>query len=80
MVELYLLAKAGFVVIPSDCRFHGSTAKRDEWGGVDVDDVLNLVPALKSAQLRGFSMSVYARRVAGQNDDLYWDQDYLLKH
>jgi hypothetical protein len=35
-------------VIASDYRFHGSTAKRDEWGGVDVDDVLNLVPALKS--------------------------------
>jgi len=48
VVDLYLLAKAGFVVIASDYRFHGSTAKRDEWGGVDVNDVLNLVPALKS--------------------------------
>ena len=48
VVDLYLLAKAGFVVIASDYRFHGPTAKRDEWGGVDVDDVLNLVPALKS--------------------------------
>jgi dipeptidyl aminopeptidase/acylaminoacyl peptidase len=28
--------------------FHGATAKRDEWGGVDLNDVLNLVPALKS--------------------------------
>jgi len=48
VVDMYLLAKAGFVVIASDYRFHGPTAKRDEWGGVDVDDVLNLVPALKS--------------------------------
>jgi len=48
VVDLYLFAKAGFVVIASDYRFHGPTAKRDEWGGVDVDDVLNLVPALKS--------------------------------
>ena len=48
VVDLYLLAKAGFVVIASDYRFHGPTGKRDEWGGVDVDDVLNLVPALKS--------------------------------
>ena len=48
LVDLYLLAKAGFVVIASDYRFHGPTGKRDEWGGVDVNDVLNLVPALKS--------------------------------
>jgi pimeloyl-ACP methyl ester carboxylesterase len=48
VVDLYLLAKAGFVVIASDYRFHGATAKRDEWGGVDVNDLLNLVPALRS--------------------------------
>ena len=48
VVDLYLLAKAGFVVIASDYRFHGPTAKRDEWGGVDVNYVLNLVPILKS--------------------------------
>lgn len=48
VVDLYQFAKAGFVVIASDYRFHGSTAKRDEWGGGDVNDVLNLVPALKS--------------------------------
>lgn len=48
VVDLYQFAKAGFVVIASDYRFHGNSAKRDEWGGVDVDDVLNLVPALKS--------------------------------
>ena len=48
IVDLYLLAKAGFVVIASDYRFHGPTGKRDEWGGVDVNDVLNLVPAVRS--------------------------------
>jgi dipeptidyl aminopeptidase/acylaminoacyl peptidase len=48
VVSLYLLAKAGFVIIASDYRFHGPTAKRDEWGGADVNDVLNLVPTLKS--------------------------------
>jgi len=48
VADLYLLAKAGFVVIASDYRYQGATAKRDEWGGVEVDDVLNLVPALKS--------------------------------
>jgi len=47
-VDLYLFAKAGFVVIASDYRYQGATVKRDEWGGVEVDDVLNLVPALKS--------------------------------
>ena len=48
VVDLYHFAKAGFVVIASDYRFHGATAKRDEWGGADVNDVLNLVPALRS--------------------------------
>ena len=47
-VDFYLLAKAGFVVIASDYRFHGPTAKQDEWGGADVDDVMNFVPLLKS--------------------------------
>lgn len=47
-VELYLFAKAGFVVIASDYRYQAATVKRDEWGGVEVDDVLNLLPALKS--------------------------------
>ena len=48
VADLLLLAKAGFVVIASDYRYQGATVKRDEWGGVEVDDVLNLVPALKS--------------------------------
>ena len=48
VADLYQLAKAGFVVIASDYRYQGATVKRDEWGGVEVDDVLNLVPALKS--------------------------------
>ena len=48
VVDLYQFAKAGFALIASDYRFHGPTAKRDEWGGADVNDVLNLVPALKS--------------------------------
>jgi acetyl esterase/lipase len=39
VVNLYLLAKAGFVVIASDYRFHDATAKRDEWGGGDLNDV-----------------------------------------
>lgn len=48
IVNLYLLAKAGFVIIASDYRFTGPTAKRDQWGGDEIDDVLNLVPALRS--------------------------------
>ena len=47
VADLYQFAKAGFVVIASDYRYQGVTAKRDEWGGVEVDDVLNLVSALK---------------------------------
>ena len=48
IVDLYLLAKSGFVIIASDYRFHGTTAKRDEWGGADVNDVLNLMRVLPS--------------------------------
>src|SRR5208283_556103 len=48
VADLYLFAKAGFVVIASDYRYQGATVKRDEWGGVEIDDVLNLVPTLKS--------------------------------
>jgi len=48
VADLYLFAKAGFVVIASDYRYRDATVKRDEWGGVEVDDVLSLVPALES--------------------------------
>ena len=48
VADLYQFAKAGFVVIASDYRYQGATVKRDQWGGVEVDDVLNLVPALKA--------------------------------
>jgi len=48
VADLYLIAKAGFIVIASDYRYQSATLKRDEWGGVEIDDVLNLVPALKS--------------------------------
>jgi len=48
IADLYQFAKAGFVVIASDYRYQGATVKRDQWGGVEVDDILNLVPALKS--------------------------------
>jgi len=50
VADLYQFAKAGFVVIASDYRYQGATVKRDQWGGVEVDDVLNLVPALKSLE------------------------------
>ena len=48
LIDLYQFAKAGFVVIASDYRYQGPTLKRDQWGGVEIDDVLNLVPALKT--------------------------------
>ncbi|HTS09320.1 MAG TPA: prolyl oligopeptidase family serine peptidase [Candidatus Binatia bacterium] len=50
VADLYFLAKEGFVVIASDYRYRGASVKRDEWGGGEVDDVLNLVPALKSLE------------------------------
>ena len=48
VVDLYLLAKAGFVILASDYRFHGVSARRDEWGGADLDDVLNVVRTAQS--------------------------------
>ncbi|HUL72103.1 MAG TPA: prolyl oligopeptidase family serine peptidase [Vicinamibacterales bacterium] len=48
VVEMYLLAKEGFVVVASDYRFHGVLSRRDDWGGLDVDDVLSLVPLLRA--------------------------------
>lgn len=48
IVDLYQFAKAGFVVVASDYRYQGSAAKHDQWGGPEVNDVLNLVPLLKS--------------------------------
>ena len=48
LVNLYLLAKEGYVVIATEYRWTGQQGRRDEWGGKDVDDVLNLVPLAKS--------------------------------
>jgi dipeptidyl aminopeptidase/acylaminoacyl peptidase len=48
IVDLYLLAKQGFVVVASDYRFHGATARVDQWGGLDLDDVLNVVKTVRS--------------------------------
>ncbi len=44
---MLLLAKAGFVLIASDYRFHGPTSRQDQWGGADLDDVLNVVLAVR---------------------------------
>jgi dipeptidyl aminopeptidase/acylaminoacyl peptidase len=48
LAELRLLAAAGFVVVVSNTRFVDALATRDEWGGADLDDVLNLVPLVRS--------------------------------
>lgn len=47
-VEFYLLAKEGYVVVATEYRWTGDNGRRDEWGGADVDDVLNLAPVAKS--------------------------------
>jgi dipeptidyl aminopeptidase/acylaminoacyl peptidase len=48
IVEMLLLARSGFVLIASDYRFHGRTARQDQWGGADLDDVLNVVLAARA--------------------------------
>ncbi len=45
-IEMYLLAREGFVVVGSDYRYHGPTAMADTWGGVEVNDIMNLVPLI----------------------------------
>jgi dipeptidyl aminopeptidase/acylaminoacyl peptidase len=48
LAEMRLLVQQGFVVAASNYRFVGELARKDEWGGADLDDVLNLIPLLKS--------------------------------
>lgn len=51
VVDLYLLAKAGFVVVATDYRFHDAQARRDQWGGLDVEDVMSLFPLLRAQDM-----------------------------
>jgi hypothetical protein len=46
-VEFYLLAKEGYVVLATEYRSIGDKGRRDEWGGADVKDLLNLVAVAK---------------------------------
>ena len=44
LVTFYFWAKEGFVVLASNYRGGGGSEGVDEWGGRDVDDVMNLIP------------------------------------
>ena len=60
-VEFYLLAKEGYVVLATEYRSIGDKGRRDEWGGADVHDVLNLTAVAKSLgyiDMKGCSCSV----------------------
>jgi dipeptidyl aminopeptidase/acylaminoacyl peptidase len=46
-VEFYLLAKEGYVILATEYRSTGDRGRRDEWGGADVNDVLNLFAVAK---------------------------------
>lgn len=48
MVEFYDFLKAGFVVIASQYRGNDGGEGQEEFGGADVNDVLNLVPLAAS--------------------------------
>jgi dipeptidyl aminopeptidase/acylaminoacyl peptidase len=48
LVEMYLLAREGYVVLASNYRWRGDLARRDEWGGGDLNDVLNLFPLARN--------------------------------
>ncbi|MBK7538445.1 MAG: prolyl oligopeptidase family serine peptidase [Myxococcales bacterium] len=47
-VDLSVLAQAGYVVLATNYRFTGALARQDEWGGKDLDDLMNLVPVARS--------------------------------
>ena len=70
VVDLYQFAKAGFVVIASDYRFHLSTAKRDEWGG-RRQRCAESRAGVEVARLRRSRATVHAGRFAWWNHDLY---------
>lgn len=44
MVDFQRWARAGYAVLATNYRGGGGSEGVDEWGGADVDDVLNLVP------------------------------------
>lgn len=46
MQELHKMARWGYVVIASQYRGHAGGEGKDEYGGDDVNDVLNLIPLL----------------------------------
>jgi dipeptidyl aminopeptidase/acylaminoacyl peptidase len=46
--EIVPFVESGFVAVASQYRGNGGSEGREEFGGADVDDVLNLVPLLKS--------------------------------
>lgn len=48
LAELWLMAQRGFVVVASEYRYVDDQARRDEWGGADLDDVLNLLPLVSA--------------------------------
>jgi len=46
--ELGMLAEWGYVAVASQYRGAGGSEGHDEFGGADVDDVLNMIPVLES--------------------------------
>ncbi|MDN5213483.1 prolyl oligopeptidase family serine peptidase [Fulvivirgaceae bacterium BMA12] len=44
--ELARLARAGYVVVASQYRGNGGSEGQEEYGGADINDVLNLIPLL----------------------------------
>jgi dipeptidyl aminopeptidase/acylaminoacyl peptidase len=50
LAEMRLLVRQGFVVAATNYRYVGELARRDESGGADLEDVLNLVPLLAAQE------------------------------
>ncbi|WP_338791780.1 prolyl oligopeptidase family serine peptidase [Bernardetia sp. Wsw4-3y2] len=57
MVNIYMtaLAEQGYVVIASNYRGNSGSEGKEEFGGADVNDVLNLVPALSEEPMANTS-------------------------
>lgn len=49
-ITLGKIAKEGYVVIASQYRGNGGSEGKEEFGGKDVNDVLNLIPALEDVE------------------------------
>ena len=71
LVTFYFWAKEGFVVLASNYRGGGGSEGVDEWGGRDVDDVMNLIPLAARPRVHRHDEPLHGWPVARWADDIH---------